>query len=416
MVKKLNMTRKNKFVLVVSFIAIIFFSVSNVFAEDIIDETNNKSEINDIIDIDAKETLYKFSDNEDIYLPFFRMSTDRVEIDKEVSNLGITYGNKGVDVNSKTQNLQFLFSNDTIRVNNSMEYVIIASSGNVIIDSNIDKTVVVFAGEKFTLTENANVNGDVICFSNSLEIKGNVFGSVVGSATNSIISGKVNKDFRISTESISISDNNNILGNLFIQTHNSSIELKDKYPNANIKLITTQSTSDKVIDILIGAIKTALVYTLAFLLIFKISKEKLFSNLLSVTKKNFGFSIISGTISLFAVPLVFMLTFLGAFIGIEEIVIPVAIFYIALVFTVSLLSTFIAGTLAHEYVVDKYFTDFDLTKRMACAFFVFLSMILLTNIPKVGIYMNMIFMIVSMGAIISYILKKEKNIKVKNKK
>lgn len=408
--------RKNKITLILSILAIIIVSTSNIFVVRAEQVEKNKTDIDKIIDIEEKEGLYKFSEGKDIYLPFFRMSYDKIELDKEVSNLGIIYGNRGIDVNSKTQNIQVLASNDTIRVNENMEYALILSRGNVIIDSKIDKTLVIFAGEKITLTENAQVLGDVICFSSLLEIKGNVLGSVVGSATDTIISGKIEKDFRLSTKSVDISSNDNILGNIYIETLNKEIGIKEKYENANIKFIEKVSTSSKIIDILISAIKTALVYTLAYLLVFKISKEKIFNNLLKTTSKNFGFCVMSGAILFLAIPLVILLTFLGMFIGIEEIMFPIMIFYIANILVISLMSIFVTGSVIHEYVIDNYFKEIDLTKRMICSFFVFLSMILLTNIPKVGIYINMIIMIMAVGIIFAYIFKREENIKPKKKK
>jgi len=408
--------KKNKITLILSILSIIIIATSNIFVVKAEETEKNEENINKIIDIEEKEGLYKFSEGRDIYLPFFRMSYDKVEIDKEISNLGITYGNRGVDVNSKTQNIQVIASNDTIRVNENMEYAIILSRGNVIIDSTIDKTLVVFAGEKVTLTENAKVSGDVICFSNLLEIKGSVSGSVIGGMTDAIISGKIEKDFRAEADNVDISSNDNILGKIYIETLNKEINIKEKYGNASIKFIERASTSSKIIDILISAVKTALVYTLLYLLVFKISKEKIFNNLLKTTSKNFGFSVMSGAISYLAIPLVVLLAFLGIFIGIEEIMIPIMVFYLANIFVISLISIFIAGGVAHEYVIDSYFKDVDLTKRMVCVFFVFLSMILFTNIPKIGIYINMIIMIMAVGIIFSYIFKREESIKSKKKK
>lgn len=415
-IQSVNIKKITLILVILVILVTIIVTTSNIFVVRAEEVEENKADINNIIDIEEKNGLYKFSEGKDIYLPFLRISYDKVEIDKEISNLGITYGNKGVDVNSKTQNIQVIASNDTIRVNENMEYALILSRGNVIIDSKIDKTLVVFAGEKVTLTENAEVLGDVISFSNLLEIKGNVLGSVVGSATNTIISGKIENDLRIATESIDISSSDNIFGNIYIETQNNEIGIKEKYDNANIKFIEKSSTSSKVIDILIGAIKTSLVYTLAYLLVFKISKEKIFNNLLKTTSKNLSFSIMSGAILFLAIPLVVLLTFLGIFIGIEEIVIPIMIFYIANILVISLISIFVTGSVVHEYVVDNYFKEVDLTKRIVCSFFVFLSMILLTNIPKVGIYINMIIMIMAVGIVLAYLFKKEENIKPKKKK
>lgn len=419
MEKKMNIIKNNRIIFMLILLVTMIVSISQFSFIHAQEEKadDKKSEINQIMDIQEKTDLFKFSDSRDILLPFLRMSYDKVEIDKDVLHMGLTYGNKGVEVNSKTQDLQVLISNDTVRINNNMEYAVIISRGNVIIDSNIDKSLIIFAGEKVTLTENANIGKDVVCFSNLLEVKGTVDGNVVGGINSAVISGKINKDFRINTESIDISDSNNILGNVFIETRNENINLKDKYPNSIIKIITNESTTNNnVLNIIIGTIKTALVYSLAYLIIFKVSKKNIFNDFYKVVNKNIGFSFMSGALAYVAIPLVVVVSIFGVFIGIDEIAIPFMVFYLAILFVLSSLCIFILGTIIHEYLLDKYLLNADLAKRIVCVFFVFLSLILLTNIPKVGLYINMIYMIIAVGATLAYILKKKEAQKPKKKK
>lgn len=410
------MKKRIKKILSIIFCVIVTYSFNFNYLNA--DEIQEKSQINNVLDIKAKSELYKLSSDDKIYLPFFRSSSDKIELDNEVSNFGIIYGNKGIEVNSKTQDLQILVSNDTVRVNENMEYAIIASNGNVIVDSNIDKTLVIFAGEKITITENATINKDVIFFSNSIEIKGNVLGSVVGSANNSVVSGRIEKDFRVMTQNIEFLSNDNVLGELFIKSRNSDIQnwVKDKYENARIEIEEKTSTIDNMKSIVLKAIKIALVYALAYLIFLKIFKEKIYKNLLDVISKNVGFSIISGTIIILLLPLAIMIGLLGTFIGIEAIVIPILILYIAVVLVISMLAVFIVGSVVLEYITEKYIDNLDLVKRLVCGFFVFLSMILLTNIPKVGMYINMLTIIAALGIVVSYIFKREKNVKSKKKK
>ncbi len=405
MTRNFYVSRKKYFFVIISIFAILFFCTKSLYATELNNENNTQNLLN--FDIDISEELYKFSEHDNVYLPFLRVSQDRVLIDNEVKNAGIVYGEKGIEVNSKTENIQVLLSSDTIRVNNSMEYAIIGTLGNVIIDSNIDKTLIVFADEKVTITENAKISGDVICFSNSLDVKGNVLGSVVGVSNTSIVSGKIEKDFRIRTGYVDILSKDNILGNVYIETKNEDINIEDKYPEATINLVEEIEAQNSLWNIIIGAIKTALVYTLAYILIFKISKEKLIENVFSVAKKNVGYSFISGALSILVMPIVIMLILFSVFIGIEEILVPLLLFYSITVIVIGLLSTFIISCMAHEYIIQNYFLNCELTKRLVCAFFVFLSMILISKIPVVGLYVNMIYCIVSLGIVFSLLFKRE---------
>lgn len=287
---------------------ILLFSIGICFSTLNAQENESLENNNTILDIKQKDTVYKFSEEENIVLPFLRFSTDRVEIDREVSNLGITVANNGIDVNSETKNIQVLISNDTVRIQNSMEYPIILTQGNVIIDSKIDKTVVIFAGQKVTITENAVLNHDLICFANHLEVQGIVKGNVVGSTSNITVSGSIEKDLRMETDQIEVTDSKRVVGNVYLETTKEDLSIADKYPNAKIKRIQKNVTSN-IWQILMASIKSALVYTLAYLLIYKITKENLYHDMLRVNSKHVGLSIISGALGVLSVPLVLMIGF-----------------------------------------------------------------------------------------------------------
>ena len=190
---------------------ILTSNATNIYAQ----EVDNMG----IFDMKEKDGIYKMSE-EKITIPFFRFATERIEIDQEIENMGMIFANGGIDVNESIKEFQILLSNDTIRVSSILENAIIATRGNVIIDSSVDKSIIVFAGEKVTVTENATLNGDLICFSNELEIKGNVMGSVIGTSTTTTISGKIGKDVRMYLNEIIVTQNDNIVGNIYLETEN----------------------------------------------------------------------------------------------------------------------------------------------------------------------------------------------------
>ena len=224
-----NRNKEKKYCKIISIFMIILFSIGIYFSTLNAQENESLQNNDTILDIKQKDTVYKFSEDENIVLPFLRFSTDRIEIDQGVSNLGVTVANNGIDVISDIKNIQILISNDTVRIQKSMEYPIILTQGNVIIDSEIDKTVVIFAGQKVTITENAVLNHDLICFANHLEIQGSVKGNVVGSASSVTISGLIEKDLRMETDQIEVVDSTRVSGKVYLETTKEDLAITDKY-------------------------------------------------------------------------------------------------------------------------------------------------------------------------------------------
>lgn len=103
-------------------------------------------------------------------------------------------------------------------------------------------------------------------------------------------------------------------------------------------------------------------------------------------------------------------------IGLEEIIIPLGILYLAFILTITITCQFIIGTTAFTYIEEKYLSDLTFPKRLVSVFFAFLSVILLTNIPKIGIYLEMIYMIIALGIVICYGMKCKEEKEIKKKK
>ena len=298
--------------LILAFVLVFSFTIfkSNVFAaED--QNTQENTSINNIFDIDAQTEAYKFSEKRSPKGPFIRYIQERVIVDKELSGIGTTISEKTIDVTAPTTGIQILLAADTVRIDSSMEYAVVFSQTNVIIDGNITKDLVVFAGSKVTIGENANISGDIICYSNEIEVKGNVEGNLVGTAQKLIISGNIGKDLRMQLNNIELLDGNSINGDIFFMTYNKELNIKEKYPNAQIKVYEEKSGLLDASTILSGVI-TSLAFTLLYLLIEKFTKGKVFSKMITKTRDNLLFFVISGGLSLMMVlPLVFILIMLA---------------------------------------------------------------------------------------------------------
>ncbi len=384
---------------------ILTSNATNIYAQ----EVDNMG----IFDMKEKDGIYKMSE-EKITIPFFRFATERIEIDQEIENMGMIFANGGIDVNESIKEFQILLSNDTIRVSSILENAIIATRGNVIIDSSVDKSIIVFAGEKVTVTENATLNGDLICFSNELEIKGNVMGSVIGTSTTTTISGKIGKDVRMYLNEIIVTQNDNIVGNIYLETENNAISIAEQYPEAVVNIIQ-ESKAASILNLIIGVIKTALVYALAYLIIFKLSKEKLMDKVLSNTIKNKGHVIMSSAIITLSIPLILSIGLFAYFMGLEEIIFPLMILYGGFVLFFGMISTFLVASLVFEYIANNHLNNPNITTRMVSSFFAFLSILFLTKIPTVGVYLQMIFVILSFGIAFSYLWKRNETVNKKKK-
>ena len=385
--------------LILAFVLVFSFTIfkSNVFAaED--QNTQENTSINSIFDIDAQTEAYKFSEKRSPKGPFIRYIQERVIVDKELSGIGTTISEKTIDVTAPTTGIQILLAADTVRIDSSMEYAVVFSQTNVIIDGNITKDLVVFAGSKVTVGENANISGDIICYSNEIEVKGNVEGNLVGTAQKLIISGNIGKDLRMQLNNIELLDG----------TYNKELNIKEKYPNAQIKVYEEKSGLLDASTILSGVI-TSLAFTLLYLLIEKFTKGKVFSKMITKTRDNLLFFVISGGLSLMMVlPLVFILIMLAAF-GLGQIAIPALILYISYLLVVGLLSTFIIGSFLVKYMADTRFKAMGNGTKILSAFVIFMLLFILAKLPTVGIYITILLVMFAIGIVTTCIFKGKKN-------
>ncbi|MDD3304270.1 MAG: polymer-forming cytoskeletal protein, partial [Clostridia bacterium] len=271
----------------ICFICLIFFSFiifkNNVFAEENVDANTNKVEdtkISNIFDIDASANAYKFSEKKPPRGPFIRYMAERVIVDRELSGMGTIISNKTIDVIAPTTGIQVLFGTDTVRINSDMEYAVVFSSTNVIVEGNITKDLIVFSGGKLTIGENAKIAGDVIFYGNNAEIKGTIQGNMIGAVQNLTLAGTIEKDLRVKVSNVELVDGNKVNGNIFFMTYNQNLAVKDTYPNAEVK-VYEQKTTILDFNTILAGITTSLLFTLLYLLVEKISKGKTFSKMIT---------------------------------------------------------------------------------------------------------------------------------------
>lgn len=400
--KKSNIISK----ILIVFVLILSVLTVNINAETITNEGG-------IFDVEATENIYKYSESEDIYLPFVRYSTDRILIDKKISGFGTSFSAQSIEVNSDIEGVQVLFASDSIRINNKMEYGILFATSNVTISSEIDESLIIFAGEKITISEEAVVKGDIICYSNNLEINGTVEGSVIGGCSNVEVNGIVNKDLRLETSNANLNDEA-IKGNVYIETYNSEFTLPESYTNANIKVLIDEEEKFDF-SIIYTAIVAGALFTLIYYLVNKVNNNKLLEKGLNKVKTNPIIVIFGGAISIMIIPAVFIILIMLSAFGLYMVAIPALIIYLAFLLIVGLLSTLIIGALISEYMSNtRYLKDKGTKTKYAFAFVMFIVLYVLARIPYIGEYVTLLLVMFAIGSSLCMLFCKDKSKVVEN--
>lgn len=404
--------KKISIFLIAIFSVVAIFSMNGkIFAAN---ENNNEENteqtrvatVNSIFDIKGTSGEYKTSsEDSNIYLPYLRNAAGRIVVDKSIDNIGVLSSASTIDVNEPLKSLQFLISSDSVRINANLEYALVLSANDVVINSNIEKNALIFAGGTVTVDENATIGDDVIIVAKDVNIKGKISKSAVISANSLNVSGSIEEDLRCEINTLDISGNDNVKGNLFVNTYNKELNIKDKYPNATVNVKEVKNVSKSFGNILLKAVISSLGFTLLYIIVKKITKGKAYEKMLDKAKNNTLFVVLSGAISILAFPALFVLLILLSVLGLYMITIPVAVVYMAFLIVFVMLSVYVIGCTIFEYTNKKYIKAEKLSIELVGVFFTFLSLNLICKIPKIGTYIYMAMVMIAVGIMIAYFLK-----------
>lgn len=406
---------KNRKILIAIFVSIIvtLSCAGSVKATDVNlkqprtveEEGKNESDTSGIIDSKFVEGVYKSSDDKSkSYLPFFRYAKDRLVIDEEVSKMGALFSGSSIDINAPLKGGQLLFSSGSTRIGSEMEYGIIMANGNVVIDSNIQRSIIVFSTGTVTITENAVLSEDIVCIADAIEVKGTVEGSVVGSATSCNVSGTIGHDLRLNTTDLNIETLPK--GNVYIVTYNS--EISNKYPEIEVKLLENKTNNTFSVKKITGIITKCLVFALLYVLINKISNKKVFDKFLETVKTRTTAVILSGALALILIIPAFLVLMMLGLIDLWFITIPIMVIYLGFIIVVSMLSTFIVGSTIFRYVKEKYIKKGGFGTDIIGIFFTLIGLYLIMLIPYAGWYISVASLIFATGILIASIFKGKK--------
>lgn len=353
-----------------------------------------------IMDVKSISDVYKFSDDENITLPFIRSSTGRMIIDKDVNKSGISYSSQNISVEKNLKGVQTLISSDAIRVQGNMEYGMLIAP-TVIIDGTVDKSLVIIA-QNLTISENAVIKEDIICSATKLELLGNVEGSVLGYITQVNISGKINQDFRAYIDEINLAEASAINGSIYLSSYN-NINISDRYPNATINVLENVKWYETInLDkIFISSIVFALVYLLVA------NKTNVFKGMLDNVQKNSSKILIYGAFSIILVPLVAIIFVLLIVFRLEVVAVPLAVIYGALILIACMLSNFVVGSVMSEYLLKKYKKINGNLYKFAFALTVFIVLSLIVRLPYIGEILVFAFSMITAGVLLTSVFKKK---------
>lgn len=346
------------------------------------------------------EDIYKLSEQAEIDLPFFNMFVNAATYDKDVKHSGISFGSTTIDVNEKLEGMHVILSTDMVTIKGEVENSFIYAN-NVVIEGKLTSDSIILA-PTVQIKENAIIENDVIIIANNLEIAGNVKGNLIATVTDkTTVSGKVDKDLRLITTDLAL-NNEQIKGDIYVETTTDMSLLKEKYPNAVVKdIIEPVEQETDWMGIITNGIITVVVYTfVAWLLtrkdnnIVRVACEKF--------KANTTFGLIASVITLMLILILPMILILLALTGLGLIAWPILIAYIALLLLVATTAMLIVGMAIYDAIKCKV-----IKFRIPVIALIYVALYTLTQITFVAGYANMAIMLVALAIVIAMFTKKK---------
>lgn len=387
--------KKNQFFLTILLLALCICSLNTVKAASVFDRKDTTG-------------VYKASDDDSTFdIPFFRVSGERTELDKEISQLGMIISNSTVDVSAILKSSQFILANDTVRVNSQMEDALILCSNNVIINAPIDN-VIILAGKGITIGEEGNIKENLIILGSDITINGNIDGNVLGITQNMVLNGTIGGKLSVDVVNAQFGENAKVEKGISITTPNSALEVPENVGEATIDLLKqeTKSTGMKIKDYLFNILVVLIRDLVTFFLIVLILKreriEKIVAKVESkgLIKRGILFYIISLLAIIFGLTLAL---FILPQVGISALLLGIAVL---VVFT--LLKNIIVGTFIANLSTDRFDNIESKPNKTLMAIFTFLIIEILETIPFVGEIIKFIVFIFALGIVASLVIKNKK--------
>lgn len=369
--------------------------------------TNVEAKSNsNFIDMQTYTNIYKLSEDSDVKLPFIKFFNEKANFDKKLDKSGLTISAKALEITDDINGLQTIIASDTVDIKGSVEYATIVAS-NVMISGTVEKDILVLAESVF-ITETANILGDIIVMSASMEMKGTVHGNLIANTTEFVMAGNVAKDFRVRSQEMAFEETD-IKGDIYIETE-SDINISSKYQNAIVNNIQTNVVTEaerkaQVNHTVVKVVTAVILFTLLNMLVRKI-KPELFKNLSNKAIKHSSFAIIIGVITLTTIPIIVVLATICSLIGLGVVTTPLFVVYIALIVVIIALAKFIVGSTIYEVIKDKIKAN-NLLKEISLLLGIFAVLYLICYLPYIAAISSMAIVLLSAGIVTTGLLRKQ---------
>ncbi len=381
-------------ILVILMFSILTFNVT--FAAEIFD---NKS----------TSEVYKVSEDDSSFdLPFIRVVDNRIEVDKSISQVGLFMSTNSIEVTEPLEGVQVFYGNDTVRLNASTQYPVIFTTGNVVINGEIENTTFIYCNGTITVGEDANIKGNLICYSPKLEINGQIDGNILGNVTTLDINNTIKGKVRMQVQQVNCLEGAVVENEMQFTTTNADLSIPESVGTATIDVISgnDMQIGQYFLEILIATIGNIVIFLLLLILVKGERLERVAQNLTNGRKvlKNGISAYIGLIISIcFGIVLLALLTKLG---------VALLIFAIAVMIIFTLLKNVIFGVFIVELVKTRYAKQEIKPNNVLTAIIVFLILELLETIPYVGELIKFIVFIFSLGIIYSLLKRDSEKVEV----
>lgn len=381
-------------ILVILMFSILTFNVT--FAAEIFD---NKS----------TSEVYKVSEDDSSFdLPFIRVVDNRIEVDKSISQVGLFMSTNSIEVTEPLEGVQVFYGNDTVRINASTQYPVIFTTGNVVINGEIENTTFIYCNGTITVGEDANIKGNLICYSPKLEINGQIDGNILGNVTTLDINNTIKGKVRMQVQQVNCLEGAVVENEMQFTTTNADLSIPESVGTATIDVISgnDMQIGQYFLEILIATIGNIVIFLLLLILVKGERLERVAQNLTNGRKvlKNGISAYIGLIISIcFGIVLLALLTKLG---------VALLIFAIAVMIIFTLLKNVIFGVFIVELVKTRYAKQEIKPNNVLTAIIVFLILELLETIPYVGEVIKFIVFIFSLGIIYSLLKRDSEKVEV----
>ncbi|MBT8188372.1 MAG: polymer-forming cytoskeletal protein [Croceitalea sp.] len=281
------------------------------------------------------------------------------------------------------------------------------AGGRIIIDSEIGDDLVVFGGE-VDITQNARINGKLICYGGDVTMDGEVIEAMKVRGGEVFINGTVRGTSKLAGEEITIGTNAKFHKDVQYWQSDEELDFKNSLVNAKAEFneelaedqsqmsMTTFGTSSlkSWIFYVLSAFLGILVFHALFRHSFENAAEGLENNLL----KSFGY----GLIYLVGIPLLILIALL-MLIGLKLGLFATAVFVFSLLFGHAVASILIA-----YYLRSRYSKAWEFWPITFVALAAVIVLRLLTIIPYAGILVSVVVLAITYGALTLQIFRAKK--------